>query len=145
MRATNDRKTTKTRARPAWLLAAAVAMALGPAAARAKDQSAALQPEQIRTVQRALQQHGLQVEPTGAWDEPTRSALAEFQGSQGLPRTAELDPATTRALGVDPRAVMPVSGRNAGMASWTTQDPYGRDAAYNCETNNTVDCGPTGG
>lgn len=79
-----------------------------------------LQPFQIRDVQRTLGDRGLHVQPTGEWDEPTRSALARFQASKGLPSTGQLDWATVRELGVD------------------------LDPRHNCEMNNSVDCYPLG-
>ena len=114
-----------------WLAAIALAVALRPAAAGA-DATASMQPEQIRMVQRALQERGYQVEPTGAWDTNTGAALAQFQTASGLPATGRWDGDTSRALGVDPGAAMPVSGRRAG-----SDDP-----AVNCDLNNTVDCLP---
>jgi peptidoglycan hydrolase-like protein with peptidoglycan-binding domain len=114
-----------------WLFALAVAMFLRPAVAIAADPSASLEPEQIRVVQRALQDRGLRVEITGAWDEHTRAALTEFQATSGLAPTGKLDGATARALGVDPSKVMPVGGRDAN-----------RDPAMDCGLNNTVDCLP---
>lgn len=81
----------------------------------------ALQPFQIRMVQRELSLRGLHVQPTGELDAPTRSALAEFQASKGLSRTGQLNWATARELGVD------------------------LDPRYNCEMNDSVDCLPEGG
>ena len=112
----------------AWSWAVAVAVTLGTAAcagvaARGHPGADApgLQPFQIRTVQRELEIRGYRaVQPTGQLDEPTRSALAEFQGSRGLPRTGQLDRATADDLGVN------------------------LDPRYNCEMNNTLDCGPAG-
>ena len=105
-------------------------VALRPAGVAAAESTAARQPEQIRRVPRALQERGYQVAPTGAWDPGTSTALADFQSSSGLPATGQWDAATSRALGLDPSAVMPVSGTR-------TADP-----AVNCEINNTIDCLP---
>lgn len=119
----------RTGARPswAWSLAFAATLALGPAGCAGAAASGhrsqevpLLQPFQIRTVQRELRLRGLGVEPTGVLDESTRWALAEYQGSRGLPRTGLPDRATLFRLGVDP------------------------DPMYNCETNDTVDCSPPG-
>ena len=141
MNSTNTRRWAGAVRRSVWLgSVVAVAVALGPAAARGDVESAAaLQPEQIRMVQRALKEHGLDVAPTGAWDEPTRVALGAFQASSGLPRTGQLDPATSRALGVDPYTAMPVGGKDVSPA------PPRRDPAVNCDINNTIDCRPGGG
>lgn len=105
-------------------IAIAVALALGAtgcasaAATRHANEAPALQPFQIRTAQRALSNRGLHVPTTGELDEATRSALARFQASKGLPTTGELTFATARELGVS------------------------LDPMYDCELNTTVDCGP---
>ena len=112
----------------AWSFAVALALAFGPAGCAGAaamghhgNDLPAVQPFQIRTVQRALDDRGYRLQATGEVDEPTRSALAEFQASKGLPRTGQLDWATARELGVN------------------------LDPMYNCEMNNSVDCGPLGG
>ena len=81
----------------------------------------ALQPYQVRTVQRELRLRGHRLEPTGVWDEPTRAAVSEYQRSRGLPMTGLPDRATLFLLGVEP------------------------DPRFNCEVNSSVDCGPQGG
>ena len=113
---------------PAWSFAIALGLALGPAGCAGAGASGhpggdapPLQAFQIRTVQQALSLRGFRLRPTGEVDEPTRSALAEFQASKGLPRTGEVDWATARELGVS------------------------LDPMYNCEMNSSVDCGPQGG
>ena len=106
--------------RSAWSFAVAAALAVGPGCAGVGRGSGepALQPFQVRTIQRELQLRGMAVEATGVWDEPTRSAITEFQASKGLPRTGRPDYATLWELGVNP------------------------DPRINCEMNNTVDCAP---
>jgi peptidoglycan hydrolase-like protein with peptidoglycan-binding domain len=116
-----------------WILALALAVAIQPALAGGADQAASLEPEQIRMVQRALQERGHAVELTSSWDAGTQAALANFQAKSGLPPTGELDPATSHALGMDPAAVMPVSGTKRA-------EPI--DPAFNCGVNNTADCLP---
>ena len=74
-----------------WIAALALAVALRPAGVAAAESTAAMQPEQIRMVQRALQERGYQVAPTGAWDPGTSTALADFQSSSGLPATGQWD------------------------------------------------------
>ena len=111
-------------------LALVLAVAL-PALAVGAARDPALEPEQIRMVQRALGHHGHPVALTGAWDQGTRAALERFQTESGLPATGTFDRDTSRALGVDPAAVRPVSGR-LGPA----------DPAVNCAINNTADCLP---
>jgi peptidoglycan hydrolase-like protein with peptidoglycan-binding domain len=116
-----------------WLLAFALAVVLSPGVSFGGDETAALGPDQIRMVQRALHDRGYGVEPTGAWDASTRAALSEFQSASKLPATGTLDGATARALGLALPA-KPPSGRMARGA--------GVDPAVNCEINNTVDCLP---
>lgn len=123
------------------VLAASAAAALAFAfaathAAVAADRTAFLQPEQIRVVQRTLVDWGYPVALTGSWDDATRAAVGSFQSSNQLPVTGTLDPATSEALGVDPTAVTPVSGR---LPARTDQR---RDPAVDCGINNTVDCLP---
>lgn len=135
MRSTSRGGAALVRPWAACLLAVTL-VALGPAAARCDDGGGArLRPEQIRMVQQALRGRGLTVEPTGAWDEPTRSALAEFQGSSGLTATGQLDAATVQALGVNLNAVAGPARRREAR----------RDPMYNCEIYNTIDCDPGGG
>ena len=116
--------------RASRLLALALAVAL-PAIALAASQDPSLEPEQIRMVQRALGVNGQHVALSGTWDDQTRAALERFQSSQGLPTTGSLDRDTSRALGIDPAAVRPVSGRLPAA-----------DPAVNCGINNTTDCLP---
>jgi hypothetical protein len=113
---------------PAWSFAVVLALALGAAGcagAGAKghpeNDVPPLQQFQIREAQQKLSDRGFNVKLTGVWDEPTRFATAEFQASKGLPKTGRLDWTTANDLGVN------------------------LDPMYNCEMNNTVDCGPGGG
>jgi peptidoglycan hydrolase-like protein with peptidoglycan-binding domain len=62
---------------------------------------------QARLVQRSLNEHGYPVELTGVYDERTRAAVTGFQRSHGMDATGDMDPATARALGLDPTAVTP--------------------------------------
>jgi peptidoglycan hydrolase-like protein with peptidoglycan-binding domain len=125
------------------LLRAGAALALSLAlagTAAAEDRTASLQPEQIRVVQRTLQDYGYQdAAPTGRWDEGTRSALRAFQADNQLRATGTLDDATAQALGVNPAAVTPVAGRRA------TGGGDRSDPEIDCAINNTVDCRPGGG
>jgi hypothetical protein len=111
------------------MLALALAVALPALALAAQDPR--LEPEQIRMVQRALGANGQQVALSGTWDEETGAALERFQSAHGLPATGTFDRDTSRALGLDPSAVRPVSGRLPAA-----------DPAVNCAINNTVDCLP---
>jgi peptidoglycan hydrolase-like protein with peptidoglycan-binding domain len=112
---------------PAWSFATVLALALAPvygttagAAPTPENNMIPLQQFQIRAAQEKLSDRGFNVKPTGEWDEPTRSAIAGFQASKGLPTTGRLDLTTADRLGMN------------------------MDPAYNCEMNNTVDCGPPG-
>jgi hypothetical protein len=113
MQSTDRRGGTVLRTSLRWFLALALAMTLHPAVASTGGSTASLQPEQLRIVQRALRDHGLQLEVTGAWDDDTRAALTQFQATSGLAVTGELDGGTSRALGVDPQKVMPVGAKTA--------------------------------
>lgn len=63
--------------------------------------------EQARVVQRSLNDHGYNVELTEIYDRRTRAAVMEFQRSHGIEATGDIDPATARALGLDPSDVAP--------------------------------------
>jgi peptidoglycan hydrolase-like protein with peptidoglycan-binding domain len=116
------------------LLALALAAVLSPILAAAGGPGLALEPEQIRVVQRALHVRGYAAEPTGAWDASTSAALASFQSASGLPATGSIDAVTARALDLDRSAVTPAAGR---LAPGAADDP-----AVNCAINNTIDCRP---
>lgn len=127
MNATSHGRGAGVRPSSAWSFAVALGLALGPAGCAGAaagshhgNDALPLQAFQIRTVQRTLGDRGFRVQPTGEWDEPTRSAIAAFQASKGLPTTGQLDWPTSRELGVD------------------------LDPRYNCDVYNTVDCSPTG-
>lgn len=70
-----------------------------------------LSTEQVRIVQRSLGDRGFPIELTGKFDDSTRTALADFQSSRGLPNTGNLSSQTAAALGIDPVDVMPVRGK----------------------------------
>jgi hypothetical protein len=135
MQATNSRKGVARRCWR-WLLAVGLAVAFQPAFAGDDHRTSSLEPEQIRMVQRELKDRGYDVEVTSRWDEGTRSALEEFQSIHGLPRSGWIDPETASALGVDPRATMPVGGRRM------LGDAEMSDPAVNCAINTTADCRP---
>ena len=60
-----------------------------------------LRPEHIRAVQRNLNQKGFDAGAVdGIWDDETRSALRNFQKSQSMKQTGNLDEKTATALGV---------------------------------------------
>ena len=73
-------------------------------------QPSSLSPEQVRLVQRSLIDRGFAVDLSGTFDQPTQSALSQFQRARGLPATGNLNAPTMDALGIDPRDVMPVRG-----------------------------------
>jgi hypothetical protein len=68
-------------------------------------------PEQVRLVQRTLDERGFAARPTGKFDDRTRDALTDFQRELGLKPTGQLDPSTVDLLGIDPGSVMPVRGK----------------------------------
>lgn len=125
----------------ATVLALALGVALPPAAA-ARDREASLQPEQVRMVQRALNDLAYPVPLSGTWDDRTQAAVQQFQSANGLASTGALDDATVRALGVDPSAVQLVAGRRAAADRPGARGPLRDDPAVNCEINTTVDCLP---
>jgi murein L,D-transpeptidase YcbB/YkuD len=61
--------------------------------------------EQARLVQRSLNEHGYPIELTEIYDERTRVAVLGFQRSHGIEATGDIDPATARALGLNPSDV----------------------------------------
>jgi peptidoglycan hydrolase-like protein with peptidoglycan-binding domain len=116
------------------LVALAVALA-SPAKAKAAGEKGALEPGQIRVVQLALQDRGLNVAVTGSWSERTREAVATFQRRNGLPATGAVDDATALSLGVDPYELVPVASKLAEAVR-------AADPSVNCAINTTVDCRP---
>jgi peptidoglycan hydrolase-like protein with peptidoglycan-binding domain len=94
-----------------------------------------LSPEQVRMVQRALADRGFTVEPSGRFDDQTRTALNDFQRSRGLPETGNLNADTAAALGMDPNEVMPVRGSDETQG-------MGRDAPAGAPTGESG--GPSG-
>ncbi len=75
-------------------------------------QPSTLSPEQVQLVQRSLVDRGFAVDVSGTFDQPTQTALADFQRARGLPATGNLNAPTIDALGLDPRDVAP-SGEGA--------------------------------
>jgi peptidoglycan hydrolase-like protein with peptidoglycan-binding domain len=62
-----------------------------------------LQPERVTEIQRALAQAGfLNQEPTGKWDEPTRSAMRRYQAANGFPSTGLPEAKSLMKLGLGP-------------------------------------------
>jgi peptidoglycan hydrolase-like protein with peptidoglycan-binding domain len=100
----------------------------GAAAPAAASSAPAVAPsdlstEQIRLVQRSLIDRGFAVDPTGSFDDRTRTALMDFQRARGLPASASLDQPTVDALGLDPRDVMPVRGAADQTGRSSSPDP----------------------
>lgn len=74
-----------------------------PLRAQPTDPGAVQQGEPVRKAQEALNQQGYNVgEANGVMNEPTRDAVRRFQELSGIQPTGALDPATLRALGVNP-------------------------------------------
>ena len=81
--------------------------------------------EQIRQVEQSLNQKGFSAgDVDGTWDSSTRSALLNFQKSQGMKETGRLDQKTASSLGVD-FAQPQGGGQTTGSASQqrNTQQP----------------------
>lgn len=70
-------------------------------------QPSSLAPEQVRLLQRSLIDRGFAVDLNGTFDQPTQTALAQFQRARGIPATGNLNAPTIDALGLDPRDVEP--------------------------------------
>ena len=63
-----------------------------------------LTPEVVRTIQGRLRQLGFYSGQTdGIWGPGMQSSIERFQQGRGLQATGQLNPATTTALGLDPK------------------------------------------
>ncbi len=76
--------------------AALLALALMGAAAHAAGPS----DPQVMKLQQALKKYGADIKPDGRMGDGTRTAILNFQSSQGLPTTGEPDQATLQKLGL---------------------------------------------
>jgi peptidoglycan hydrolase-like protein with peptidoglycan-binding domain len=75
----------------------------GAVAAQPQDRSAGqlMNPETIHEVQAVLKEQGYDIGPVdGRWGRLTRIAVENFQLSNGMPATGQLDDRTLSALGV---------------------------------------------
>jgi peptidoglycan hydrolase-like protein with peptidoglycan-binding domain len=62
-----------------------------------------LEPQRVQEIQRALVQAGyLTQEPTGKWDDPTRSAMRHYQADNGFPATGLPEAKSLMKLGLGP-------------------------------------------
>lgn len=62
-----------------------------------------LEPQRVQEIQQALVQAGyLTQEPTGKWDDPTRSAMRRYQTDNGFPATALPEAKSLMKLGLGP-------------------------------------------
>jgi peptidoglycan hydrolase-like protein with peptidoglycan-binding domain len=62
-----------------------------------------LQPQRVEEIQRALIQAGyLHEEPTGKWDDQTRSAMRRYQTNHGFPATGLPEAKSLMKLGLGP-------------------------------------------
>ena len=116
-----------------------------PASRAGEDQASVVQPsslspEQVRLVQRSLIDRGFAVDLSGSFDQPTQTALTEFQRARGLPATGNLNAPTIDALGLDPRDVMPVRGQRGSM-----QSPAQSGGAYGSSPGSSSPYGRTPG
>jgi peptidoglycan hydrolase-like protein with peptidoglycan-binding domain len=113
-------------------------------------QPSSLSPEQVRLVQRSLIDRGFAVDLSGSFDQPTQTALTEFQRARGLPATGNLNAPTVDALGLDPRDVMPVRGPSGAVrtpaqtgGSYPTTPP-GSNPTYGASPDSSSNHGTTG-
>ncbi len=72
--------------------------------------------EQVRLLQRALVDRGFAIDMSGNFDQPTQTALAQFQRARGLPETGNLNGPTMAALDLNPRDLQPPTGTAASEA-----------------------------
>lgn len=81
-------------------------------------------PERIREIQQALNEHGYPLEVSGAWDASTVDALKKFQTEQkidNLSGKGKLDSMTLIALGLGPKREPP-----SGQTETSKQTPEGK-------------------
>lgn|GEM_PF-2008055 len=81
-------------------------------------------PERIREIQQALNDHGYPLEVSGAWDAATVDALRKFQTDQNIENLSgkgKLDSLTLIALGLGPKREPP-----SGLAEPPKQTPEGK-------------------
>jgi peptidoglycan hydrolase-like protein with peptidoglycan-binding domain len=84
-------------------VAAALASFAGHSDAQQQDSSAgkSMDPETVRQVQTVLKEQGYDTGPVdGQWGRLTRIAVENFQLSNGIPATGQLNDRTLSALGV---------------------------------------------
>jgi peptidoglycan hydrolase-like protein with peptidoglycan-binding domain len=93
--------------------------------------ASSLSAEQVRLVQHSLADRGFAVPLTGAYDDATREAVAQFQVARGLPETGSLDAATGEALGIDPQALKSVRGTAADQGTATSDVDQGSPPGRN--------------
>ena len=87
----------------------------------AASSSEAQNPQTVRDVQQALTQKGFDVGAVdGQMGPETQSALREFQRSQGMPRSGNLDQQTLSALGVSAEGQLSQSTSARGQGSQTS-------------------------
>jgi hypothetical protein len=82
------------------------------------------EPERIREIQQALNEHGYPLEVSGAWDASTVDALKKFQTEQkidNLSGKGKLDSMTLIALGLGPKREPP-----SGQTEAPRQTPEGK-------------------
>jgi peptidoglycan hydrolase-like protein with peptidoglycan-binding domain len=67
-----------------------------------------LQPDRIEEIQQALSKAGyLKEEPTGHWDEATRSGMSRYQADHGFPVTGLPEAKSLMKLGLGPHSLPP--------------------------------------
>lgn len=72
--------------------------------------------ENVKTVQRALQRNGFDIDDDGDFGPRTERAVKEFQRQNGLDVDGKVGPNTLRALGLDPNTLEDVSASGGGTA-----------------------------
>lgn len=89
-----------------------------------------LQPERVTEIQRALAQTGyLNQEPTGKWDEPTRSAMRRYQEANGFPSTGLPEAKSIMKLGLGPHPLPEELDSTAQAGAATASQPESGSSA----------------
>ena len=78
---------------------------------------------QVRQAQQALNQRGFPVREDGRWGPQTTSAVRQFQQSQGLQPTGQLNQQTAQALGIGGGAQVGEMPPAQGGAAAPTRSP----------------------
>jgi peptidoglycan hydrolase-like protein with peptidoglycan-binding domain len=97
-----------------------VALGVQESASAGKTEQAQYSREIVRSVQRTLNNRGVQAGPAnGVMSPQTRGALKEFQKSENLQETGQLNPGTLTALGIAPESA--AAGERAAVSAATVR------------------------